>query len=197
MVLHWQLAYMQSVCEVVWLRCLLIKTHLTKFLSFKAFRVELLRAFVPLSAAQWGPGRCSRYGRWSGSWGPYIPCWYPGLHSASPPPVCSSCWPHCPAGLERQSYHTAESGGEKGDGCGSGKKSKQTKIKQINSFNSDSESAYNCTASASHFSQITRDWPTFLVLLHFSAFASKLIVLSSLQKQNRDINSFERGRTNY
>lgn len=77
------------------------------------------------------------------------------------------------------------------------KKSKQTKIKQINSFNSDSESAYTCTASASHFSQITCDWPTFPVLLDFSAFASKLIVLSSLQKQNRDINSFERGRTNY
>lgn len=133
MVLHWQLAYMQSVCEVVWLRCLLIKTRLTKFLSFKAFRVELLRAFVPLSAAQWGPGRCSRYGRWSGSWGPYIPCWYPGLHSASPPPVCSSCWPHCPAGLERQSYHTAESGGEKGDGCGSGKK-KQTNKNKANKF---------------------------------------------------------------
>lgn len=41
--------------------------------------------------------------------------------------------------------------------AGQEKKSKQTKIKQINSFNSDSESAYNCTASASHFSQITCD----------------------------------------
>lgn len=45
---------MQSVCEVVWLRCLLIKTRLTKFLSFKAFRVELLYLYLLHSEVQEG-----------------------------------------------------------------------------------------------------------------------------------------------
>ena len=68
---------------------------------------------VPLSAARWGPGRCSRCGRWSGSWGPCSPCWCPGPRSASPPPACSDSRSRCPAGRGPRSCRRAGSEGER------------------------------------------------------------------------------------
>lgn len=161
---------------------------------------------LPRSAAPSGPGRCSRCGRWSSSWGPYIPCWYPGLHLASPPPVCLGCQPRCLEGHGRRSYRRVGSGGE---GERSSRRVKET-VGVHTKCCHNQQLYYSCefTPKALLLSwwlttkkpPMNHQWQFFISLFYFfpdlTSHCKQVQIVLPMQL-HRDCNSFECGLINY